>query len=139
MLKSRGMEQKPDNLTDIPERLAPPAASNISMVLNGAGNGLMLGTAPFLFMEMAEGITQNHVKPFKMTSKMRWGSAIGTVIGAIMGAAYGHYESNQINKYRHNLGAEIENLKHENAVLQEKGTRWADKVSKPEETTAITR
>lgn len=133
------MEQKPDKLTDIPERLTPPAASNISMVLNGAGNGLMLGTAPFLFMEMAEGLTQNHAKPFKMTANMRWGSAIGTVIGAVVGAAYGHYESNQINKYRHNLGKEIEDLKHENAALKEKATSWADKVSESATTATLTR
>lgn len=123
------MEQKPDNTTNPPERLAPPAASNASMILNGAGNGMMMGTAPFLLMEMAEGITRNHANPFKMTSSLRWGSAICTVLGAAFGAAYGRYESIQLNKYRNNLGAEIEDLKHENATLKEKMSNWTDKVS----------
>lgn len=103
----------------IPEQLTPPDESNISMILNGAGNGMMLGAAPFLLAEMAEGITKKSTNRFEMSPKMHMAGAIVTVVGAILGGIYGRYESKELNKYRLSIGKELSTLNAETKGLKD--------------------
>lgn len=128
------MEKAPDN-KGIPERLIPPDESNMSMILNGAGNGMMLGALPFLLAEMAEGITKQSKHRFEMSPRMHLLGAGATIVGAVLGALYGRFESNELNKYRFSIGSEISNLnaeiKHLNteiAHLREKPKSWVSRV-----------
>lgn len=129
--------EKAQDIPPIPEPLTPPEKANISMVLNGAGNGMMLGAAPFILAEMAEGITKNNATPFKIPSKMHMLGAATTVIGAIFGGVYGRFESNELNKYRLEIGKEIAKLNTELKHLKGNPQGWAAKIE-AEQTTPTT-
>lgn len=102
--------------------IAPPPESNASIVMNGVGNGMLLGTGPFMAMEL---FSQIREKPLdKVFYK---GCAFATVVGCAVGAIYGIHEAKKLNKYRREIGEEINDLRARNQVLEAKAERWADK------------
>ena len=112
-------------------KLAPPDEANVSMVLNGVGNGMMLGAAPFLMLEMYAGITGKTISP--RTHKI---NAFATVAGCALGGWFGAKEARKIENYRLAVGHEIAKLGEQYDRTHATGNSWAEKVeSTPAEST----
>lgn len=65
------------------------------MVLNGIGNGMMIGTAPFLAMELYHQITG-----WEIPRRASMGNAFALVAGSALGAWSGYQEAKQLHTYR---------------------------------------
>lgn len=85
-------------------RLRVPEQSNASTILNGMGNGMMLGAAPFVLLKMASQLTG---KPIPIADKI---GTFGTVIGCAIGAAYGGAEARHVEQYRQAVGERLQQL-----------------------------
>ncbi len=122
-------EQKPKH------DLTPPKSSNVSLVLNGAGNGMMLGALPFLGVELYGKITK---KPVPEATEMV--TLFATVAGCVVGAVFGMKEAKALSKYREELRGEIADLRAEADAAKQKSEGWAAKeTARPETTAEITR
>lgn len=116
-------ELQPDTLE---KRLQPPADAKNSIILNSIGNGVMLGTAPFVITKTAEGIlTTGWRVP-------RWLHVVDAVLfvgGAAWGYASGQKEFKRLQGYRQTVSDEILKL---NDHIVSSDAKWADRVKKPE-------
>ncbi len=97
-----------DDSEQIKERLKPPSTNAASSVLNGIGNGMMVGTLPFVFGEL-----YNNIKGKKPSPSASKGMMFAFVGGCTLGAAYGVYEARQNKKYEHAINDEITELHSE--------------------------
>lgn len=97
------------------ERLLPPAQSHTSMVLNGMGNGMMLGAVPFVAMESWGAITGK-----QLTKGQRKGSIFATVAGCALGMWYGTHEARNLERYRFTIGSELESLRDKSQQQEQK-------------------
>lgn len=76
------------------------------MVLNGMGNGMMLGAVPFVAMESWGLFTDK-----QLTKGQRKGSIFATVAGCVLGTWYGMHEAKNLERYRNTIGSELESLR----------------------------
>lgn len=132
MLKCEGMEQT-HKTQEIRQRLDPPDEANVSMVLNGIGNGMMLGAAPFLALEMYSGITGKPV-----SAKAHKINAFAVIAGCALGGWFGVKEANKIHNYRLAIGNEIAKL-NERVDATSPPTKWADKIEQSQSETEQSR
>ncbi|MBA4274620.1 MAG: hypothetical protein C0436_03090 [Alphaproteobacteria bacterium] len=115
---------------EIRQRLDPPDEANVSMVLNGVGNGMMLGAAPFLALEMYSGITGKPV-----SAKAHKINAFAVIAGCALGGWFGVKEASKIHNYRLAIGNEIAKLNDRIDTAEAKRpTRWADKLEAEQST-----
>jgi len=113
---------KTEQSQSLRDRVMPPKDSGVSVVLNGVGNGMMLGAAPFMLLEMYSHITGK--TPNKALYK---GNAIATVAGCALGAWFGMEEAKHLREYRTRMGEEILKLHEENVQLKTQAESWAQK------------
>lgn len=90
---------------DVSGRVQSPEQSSISTLLNGIGNGWMIGTIPFITAEFYSNITGK-----KLPKKLHVGSAVMTVASCAIGAYFGSREAKQLHNYRETLHGELSNL-----------------------------
>jgi hypothetical protein len=106
------------------EKLMPPKTSDLSMVLNGAGNGAMLGGLPYIGAEL-----YSKIKKTEMTPKAKLVGEFAVVLGAAIGAIYGTKEARDLKTYRNALRGEIEDLRArvDAAGIAPTATNWVEK------------
>lgn len=88
--------------------LPPPEQSSVSTILNGFGNGLMLGAVPFVLLKTGQ---QIFGKKLGIEEKVieRIGT-FGSVIGCGLGTVFGMSEARQVENYRISISKEINRL-----------------------------
>lgn len=103
--------------------LTPPKSADASMVMNGAGNGMMLGGIPFLLLQLYERISKKH-----MPHAVGTASEFAVIVGAAVGAVYGAKEAKDLKRYREALRDEVADLRAQaDARTTMKQESWADK------------
>lgn len=121
------MEQEKTTITDPQQdpNIALPEKTRGSTILNGIGNGMMMGSIPFLAVESISLIRG------KDTPRAFGFASIGaTLIGAIIGAWHGMKEAKQLENYRQSVREEIGNLREQIQDLKEgKSKTWSDTVT----------
>jgi hypothetical protein len=101
----------------------PKAPTNTATtVLNGIGNGMMIGTLPFVALEL-----YSHLKGKKIPQSSYKNTAIALVTGCTLGAVYGLYEAHENKKYEQAMNDEIRALRGELAEQKNATTRWEEK------------
>jgi hypothetical protein len=111
----------PSKADDTPFEL--PSRTYSSTILNGIGNGMMIGTAPFLAFETYYGITKKIVPSYLLVT-----SAIAMVVGAIWGGWSGSQEAQQIQDYRNALNNEITSLRSKTYANSSELHDWATRM-----------
>lgn len=120
------MEVKEDTHREaLKKRLLPPKESTTSMVLNGIGNGMMVGFAPFMVMQMYADIVGNHTLPQRYAKA----SVAATLAGVVFGAWYGYKEASRLEEYRYTLRKEVVELNNRLAD-HEADTGWVDRMNR---------
>lgn len=100
------MEQKTQTLGEHLESQLPPAQqSQLTGILNGTGNGAMVGLA----------VAYGAQRLFKLATKKPTPNfeninTFGSVAGAAIGSVFGLHETKQIEQYRTSLRTEVERL-----------------------------
>ena len=103
--------------------LEPPSNSSTSIVLNGMGNGMMLGTLPFVAFEL-----YSHLVTKKPISTQAYkGMAFALVGGCALGTAYGFHEAKQVRQYREGISSEVDSLRNELNETKAKLESWTQK------------
>lgn len=108
---------------ELVERLRPPKEAKLSIILNSVGNGIMLGTAPFVVGKTIEGITKNWRLP-------RWlhiFDAVAMVAGVAWGLHSGKKEFNRLQSYRESVSEQIVKINDELAAQGETQNQWVKK------------
>lgn len=113
------MDDAKNTAADIQEDLLPPSQSRLSIILNGAGNGMMMGAVPFFGLEMRERIGGPKVPKGYIIA-----SGFATVIGAAVGAIYGAHEAKIIDNYRTSSSNTLLRLNAKVAEQQKQLDSW---------------
>ena len=116
------MDKPVDSHIALDEDLAPPPQSKFSVVLNGIGNGMMLGAVPFVAMELYSQLSGKALSP-----NARKGSVFATIAGCALGAAYGIHEARSLEGYRQKLGQEITRLSNKVKKLEANQTSFSER------------
>lgn len=97
-------------LEQLEAKLAPPSGTHFSTIMNGVGNGMMLGMVPPLGYSLYMKATK---KALSAVAEARLGTigAIMTAVGAIGGLIYGRREAQGIEEYRADMTDEISKLR----------------------------
>lgn len=101
----------------------PKKEAKVSLVLNGVGNGMMIGTFPFVGMEL-----YHHLTGWEIPKKAHGFNAFALVAGSALGAWYGTKEANRLHGYRETLVDEVEKLRHEVNTNNQRIQQWTDKI-----------
>ncbi len=108
-------------------RLTPPSESSTSTVLNGIGNGMMVGTLPFVAMELYHNIVQ-HGTGKSLPKAAYLGCAFALVGGSAVGAVMGNREAHRLEEYRTALGEEIIDLRMQAEDTNANLKKWQQKL-----------
>ncbi len=101
------MEQEnTDHITEIRSTM-PKREANTSLILNGIGNGMMIGTFPFVTME-----TYSHLANWKVPKQAYALNAAALLGGSMLGAMYGLKEAHKLQNYRESLVDEVEGMRN---------------------------
>lgn len=111
------------------KRLQPPSEAKTSIVLNSIGNGVMLGTAPFVVSKTLEGLSKTN---WRTPRWLHMFDAAALVGGAVWGYATGQKEFKRLQDYRQTVSNEILKLNDHITANDTQIKSWADKVKKPE-------
>lgn len=116
-------------------RLPQPGQTKLSAVLNGMGNGTMLGAATYVTPKT---IAILRGKPMPESNPRL--SMFATVIGTAVGTWYGLHEAKSIEEYRDSIGKEIIHLRDRVRTLEGKHPqgKHADKITAARDTDAET-
>jgi hypothetical protein len=112
-------QEKPSLL----RRLEPPGESSISTVMNGIGNGAMIGMLPTLLMNLFDEMKGTVLSDAQHKSRGRLGIGM-TVVGCALGAAYGIHEARRLNEYRKGISQEVNNLRDEVQSQRQEINTW---------------
>ena len=110
------------------QKLQPPAEAKTSVILNSVGNGVMLGTAPFVISKTAEGIFKSWHTP----KALHYFDAFALIAGTIWGLTNGAKEFRRLQDYRQTVSNEILRMNAEMEEDRGQVKSWAEKVKKPE-------
>lgn len=93
-------------LEQLEAKLTPPSESHFSTILNGMGNGMMLGALPPLAYDL-------YLKARKLEVPDALGKIgiFSTVIGCAIGAVYGRIEARRVQEYREEMSSEMTRLR----------------------------
>lgn len=112
-------EQLTEEATKIREVMPIDEAHN-STILNGIGNGMMLGSMPFVALETYKNIAY-HAHPEKTLPKILYvASALATVGGAAWGYVNGKEEAEHLSEYRLTALDEMSRIRNETNQNREK-------------------
>ena len=109
------------------DRIAPPVESHISTVLNGMGNGMMIGAVPIVVMNLYDDIKNKTIN----STRSKW--TIGfTAASCALGAWFGMREAESLKSYRQEVSDEVIKLREQvsanNAAMKE----WTARMTKHE-------
>ena len=106
-----------------PAHLDPPKESHTSIVLNSVGNGMMLGSIPFLGIEAYEMIKGGKRLPPIVHSA----SIAAAAVGGVMGWIFGEQEATRLENYRSALSKEVRSLREDVNGLTQERRSWQEK------------
>lgn len=86
--------------------LTPPTESNLTTVLNGIGNGAMIGVLPVGAYKLY-GMVQGK----ELTGNIGKMTAFASAIGCTIGAVFGYVEAQKLKQYRRDLSSEVIKLR----------------------------
>jgi hypothetical protein len=130
-------EQLTDEAKKIRE-VMPYDEAHSSTILNGIGNGMMLGSLPFITLETYKNIA-HHDKPDAKLHKLAYiGSALATVGGAVWGYVNGKTEAEHLNEYRIAALAEVSDLRHDLKLAEKRIASWESRIGDQQKETALT-
>ena len=112
--------------------ITPPTESRITTVLNGVGNGMMVGALPFVAKNLYEAITSKTVH-FPHQDKL---IAFATVSGCVLGGVFGVSESKRMHDYRTAMNEEVNAIRQQVNANSQALETWANKLSQHTDTTA---
>lgn len=128
-----------DQLTEQAKKIReamPYNEARASTELNGIGNGIMLGSIPFVALETYKNIAHYNTPEKKLPKLAYMGSAVATVAGAAIGYLNGKSEADNLNEYRLVSLKEISDQRKEMDVMQQNMrqlekdvTKWQTRVS----------
>lgn len=102
------------------------------MILNGAGNGMMLGGIPYLVSQLYAKVADK-----KISKSFGKASEFAVIVGAAIGAVYGAKEAKELRNYRTALRDELADLRTHvdanNARLDGWAQKEQDRISAPVE------
>lgn len=87
--------------------LEPPTSSHISIVLNGAFNGMTIGSVPSVVHALAQKVKKNGTPPEKLGAANIFCIVAGTAVGAWFGAR----EASHLRNYQNAVNEEIRKLR----------------------------
>ena len=102
--------------------LSPPKHSTNSMILSGAGNGMMLGTIPFAALELYAAVMHK-----SMSRTATISSLAVAIIGSSIGAVYGAKEARELQRYRGELTHELAELRTQTDTTRSQLDRLLEK------------
>lgn len=106
-------------------RLPQPGQTKLSAVLNGMGNGAMVGAATYVTPKTLAILRGKPVPDGNPRMSM-----FATVVGTAIGTWYGLHEAKSIEEYRDSIGKEIIHLRDRVKALEGKhGHKHADKIT----------
>jgi hypothetical protein len=119
---------------DIKERttyLAPPQESRITTVLNGIGNGAMLGAVPFVVVELVDAVKNRGAEAVAGNNKTHLGAVFLTIAGCALGGWFGVKEGRKLHNYRLSVNDELTRIRHQVDAQDATIKTWAEKTSQP--------
>jgi len=132
-----------DQLTEQAKKIReamPYNEARASTELNGIGNGIMLGSIPFVALETYKNIAHYDTPEKKLPKLAYIGSAVATVAGAVIGYINGKSEADNLNEYRLVSLKEISDQRKEMDVMQQDMrqleqdvTKWQARISTPQQ------
>lgn len=111
------------------QRVMPKREASTSLILNGIGNGMMVGTIPFVGLEL-----YSHIAEKKIPKSVYVGNAFAMVTGCALGGWFGFHEAKNLQQYRESLVSELTDVKNKANENRRTLQNWADKVISGEET-----
>jgi hypothetical protein len=115
-------------------RIEPPRESNVSTIMNGAGNGAFVFGMPFFMYDLYSVVVKGKA-PVATLSKQ---AIFSTIVGSGIGAWFGHSEAKRIKEYRGAISEELHQLRIDVNAHDAAIKTWSDKVSAPAAPTAET-
>lgn len=109
----------------IKSKLNPPKEASLSLILNGIGNGMMVGAVPFVLME-----TYSHIAGVALSRKLYMANAAATLGGCALGAWYGQHEATKLDEYRNSVADEFIQLNDKLGMLNAKQDKWTARIEK---------
>lgn len=104
-------------------KIEPPSEATFTTLLNNIGNGIMLGAAPSVVMELYEKMQGIIPTKDEKISRGKLGLAL-TATGCVLGAVLGFKEARRLQDYRHKVSDEVAGLRAEvNGIRRE----WAER------------
>lgn len=110
-----------------PPLIEPPSEAKLSTILNGMGNGAMLGGLPFLLLNLYESIVtkpKNAVVEHALRNKIGLGL---TVLGCTVGGYLGVKEAERLRGYRDAMSNEMADLRAEVNSIKQRPADWSAK------------
>ena len=123
---------------DLVKKLQPPKEAKLSIILNSVGNGIMLGTAPFVVGKTIEGIATK----WRVPRGLHIFDAFAMVAGVVWGLRSGQREFKRLQNYRETVSEQIVNLSEEvsahtqNHPTETSAQSWAKKEAEKKEAAA---
>ena len=112
------------NTTAVRPDLQPPKESRTSTVLNGIGNGLMVGGIPLAAIETYKFLKANN-KP--LPALVRGAAVASAVLGGVAGLVLGQNETHLQEQYRQKITDEVNHLRHEVDELKKEKRNWQER------------
>lgn len=108
-------------------KLTPPSESNTSTVLNGIGNGTMIGTLPFFGLQLYHDIA-HYGTGKQIPRNAHIACAFSLVAGTVVGAFMGQREARRLAEYRKALSEEIIDLRMNAEDTNDRLQKWQKKL-----------
>lgn len=105
--------------------LTPPSTGRASIIMNGAGNGMMLGGIPAITIEAYKKVTSNRLP--KSLEFFEKNAMLGAIVGCVAGIGFGIKEARELKEYREALQNELRYLHGRVDATHERMNSWADK------------
>jgi hypothetical protein len=120
----------------ISAELHPPKESRTSIILNSVGNGMMLGSIPFLGIEAYQlSVKSGH----RLPPTIHGASIAVAAIGGVIGWAMGKKEADRLDHYRQAVSQEVTDLRNEVNDLKQEKRSWQEKTKTTESDLTPTR
>ena len=117
------MEKENQEHIDKIRQAMPAKEASASVIMNGIGNGMMIGTIPFVALEL-----YSHIADKKIPKSAYVANAFATVAGCTLGAYMGKKEADRLRNFRQSLVDEVAGLRSQLDENCAQINSWADKI-----------
>lgn len=110
------------------DKIAPPVESHISTVLNGIGNGMMIGAVPLVMLNLYDEVKKGTIN----STRNKWGIGL-TVVSCALGGWFGVREAESLKGYREEVSSEVLKLREQVAANSASMKEWTERMAKHEQ------